>query len=222
MYWLRLVVWGLGLLGLTGCAVQFADPYYGYHDPSKTFKTEGFIAMMNQGGPFVRHPKRPQRWTDLPAYETKACITQPSKKPRALRRLAKELQKQLPEFPPQWAADQTRLYIEVPERSLFYVDADHLRPDAYPTLDQLIQLTIAFPGRVDFVGHADTTGSEPYNVHLSAKRALHLHRYFVLKGLPKVRSHSTGLGERVPRASNASAAGRQKNRRVTLVFCEID
>lgn len=205
---------------LGGCSIEYADPYYGYHDPEKTFATEGFIATMNQGGPFVRHPRKPQRWQDYPAYTSEDCKSDEAR-PKLLQRLQKAIAKDTPQFAPVWYQQDTRLLLDIPQNSIFFVDAPQLRPDSYPPLDRLVALTRDFKVRVDFVGHTDATGPASYNQSLSSLRALHLQRYFVLKGLPQPYAVSHAMGETAPIASNKTPLGREKNRRVSLIFCTI-
>lgn len=213
----------MAIIFMQGCSIQYADPYYGYLDEEKSFKTEGFIATMNQGGPFVRHPKKPERWKDLPTYKTTQCRQQPTVTTAKLRDLKSHINRALPALQNDWhGGENTLLRLEIPQQSIFFVDAPHLRPDAYATLDQLSKIINKAKVRVDFVGHADATGTAAYNQTLSARRALHLQRYFVLKGLPRIRSNSYGLGETKPLANNTTKAGRKKNRRVSLIFCTID
>ena len=205
-----------------GCSIQYADPYYGYRDDTKTFRSEGLIATMNQGGPFVRHPKRPERWKDLPAYTAQSCADQVTHQPRQLKAVLFKIQKTLPGFKTKWHANKTQLLMEIPQDSIFFVDAPHLRPDAYARLDALINIVQDKTIRIDFVGHADATGPAAYNQSLSGLRALHLQRYFVLKGISKYLTASYGLGETTPIASNTSESGRKINRRVSLIFCTIE
>ena len=77
----------------------------------------------------------------------------------------------------------------------------------------------AAAGRIDVVGHTDSTGTNAYNLDLSRRRA-----QAVLAALtpmvtaPGVRLGATGRGESEPIADNATDAGRQANRRVTITF----
>jgi OOP family OmpA-OmpF porin len=65
-------------------------------------------------------------------------------------------------------------------------------------------------------GHTDWTGSNAYNQRLSERRALAVKRYLVQKGLPGKRIFAVGKGEKQPEASNATRAGRARNRRVEV------
>ncbi|MDT3442061.1 MULTISPECIES: OmpA family protein [unclassified Pseudofrankia] len=66
-------------------------------------------------------------------------------------------------------------------------------------------------------GHADSTGPEPYNQALSARRAEAAVAYLVGTGVPAARLRVVGLGETRPVADNATPAGRAANRRVEIM-----
>jgi chemotaxis protein MotB len=79
-----------------------------------------------------------------------------------------------------------------------------------------------YAGRlIDVVGHTD---SDPIkkskwkdNWELSAQRALAVVRYLIKGGFSKDRIRAVGRGETQPIASNATASGKAKNRRVEIV-----
>ena len=60
-------------------------------------------------------------------------------------------------------------------------------------------------------------GSEAANEKLSYKRARSVLEYFLSKGLDGNRFQVSGLGERYPVATNETASGRAKNRRVEII-----
>lgn len=67
-------------------------------------------------------------------------------------------------------------------------------------------------------GHTDDVGSEARNQALSDQRARSVMAALVGLGVSPDRLQSLGFGEARPVGQNASAAGRQMNRRVELVF----
>ncbi len=71
-------------------------------------------------------------------------------------------------------------------------------------------------------GHTDDTGSDEYNMTLSAKRANAVKDFFVAKGISADRLSATGYGETKPKYANDSEANRQKNRRVELAVIAND
>ncbi len=66
------------------------------------------------------------------------------------------------------------------------------------------------------VGHADAIGSHAANQRLSLRRAAAVKAYLVAKGVDGARVTIQGKGETAPVASNKTAAGRAKNRRVNV------
>ncbi|HEU5161656.1 MAG TPA: OmpA family protein [Thermoanaerobaculia bacterium] len=65
-------------------------------------------------------------------------------------------------------------------------------------------------------GHTDSVGSDQYNYRLSQRRANSVANYLEGLGVDGGRLDTIAHGESEPRASNASASGRQQNRRVEL------
>lgn len=75
--------------------------------------------------------------------------------------------------------------------------------------------------RIDVVGHTDTDPIKKSkwkdNLELSAQRALTVVRYLIGRGIDKKRIREVGCGDARPVASNATASGKSKNRRVEIV-----
>ncbi len=75
--------------------------------------------------------------------------------------------------------------------------------------------------QVDVVGHTDTDPIKKSkwkdNWELSAQRALSVLRYLVKRGILKDTIQAVGRGESQPIASNSTASGKAKNRRVEIV-----
>jgi OOP family OmpA-OmpF porin len=71
-------------------------------------------------------------------------------------------------------------------------------------------------------GHTDSTGNEPYNEALSQRRAESVRSYLVENfKLDGDKLFARGFGEKAPIASNDTAEGRQRNRRVELSCCAV-
>jgi outer membrane protein OmpA-like peptidoglycan-associated protein len=66
----------------------------------------------------------------------------------------------------------------------------------------------------DVEGHTDGVGGHRYNQALSEKRAQAVVDYLARKGVGASRIHAAGYGETRPVESNATEAGRAKNRRI--------
>lgn len=71
---------------------------------------------------------------------------------------------------------------------------------------------------VEVEGHTDSVGSDEYNQKLSENRANAVKGRMVENGVAADRLNAVGYGESKPIADNATAEGRQKNRRVQAVF----
>jgi outer membrane protein OmpA-like peptidoglycan-associated protein len=90
-----------------------------------------------------------------------------------------------------------------------------LLPASQMELDELARIMKARPEwKLDILGHTDNVGSASNNQRLSERRARAVAKYLQEKGIPEAQLNSRGLGERFPKHSNKSAAGRLKNRRV--------
>jgi outer membrane protein OmpA-like peptidoglycan-associated protein len=69
---------------------------------------------------------------------------------------------------------------------------------------------------VDVVGHADSVGSDEYNLDLSERRADNVSDILESGGVSSYRILKAGMGERRPIASNETDSGRARNRRVEV------
>jgi outer membrane protein OmpA-like peptidoglycan-associated protein len=74
---------------------------------------------------------------------------------------------------------------------------------------------------IDVVGHTDSTGSHQYNQALSERRADSVAKYLISQKVARVRIETFGMGETRPIADNATAQGRQLNRRVELTLIPV-
>jgi chemotaxis protein MotB len=103
-----------------------------------------------------------------------------------------------------------------------------IQPEGYQVLDELIQYlkTASAEQLVRVEGHADNMeigptlkSRYPTNWDLSKARASGVLRYLVEKGgIDSARISSVGYGDTKPVVSNATEAGRQRNRRVDIVL----
>lgn len=94
-----------------------------------------------------------------------------------------------------------------------------IKPISFPSLDVLAQTLKDAPDwKLRITGHTDNTGSEPFNLKLSKARAEAVKGYLVSKGIDPTRITTDGLGSSKPIASNATAEGRNANRRVEFLI----
>jgi outer membrane protein OmpA-like peptidoglycan-associated protein len=96
-----------------------------------------------------------------------------------------------------------------------------IRESSYPSLDELANLLKKKPNfKLLIDGHTDNVGGAAYNLKLSNARANSVKQYLVDKGVDGSRITAKGYGMTKPIASNKTAAGRQKNRRVEFTIVE--
>lgn len=102
---------------------------------------------------------------------------------------------------------------------LFDTAQAELKPGATKTLDRLAQFMRDNDGtRVMIEGYTDSRGSSEYNQDLSRRRAAAVAEALESRGTDRNRVNVAGRGEDLPVANNDTAAGRQLNRRVEIVF----
>jgi len=88
-------------------------------------------------------------------------------------------------------------------------------------LDQVAPLIASSPSLFcEIQGHTDSNGNSESNRKLSFKRAIATKNYLVNKGIPPARLIAKAFGDSEPLASNRTAAGRRRNRRITFVLEE--
>lgn len=93
----------------------------------------------------------------------------------------------------------------------------NIRPAFRSSLNKLASVMNKYNQTVvHVVGHTDSTGSDAYNQDLSERRARAVKSYLTNQGVQAYRLETWGRGESEPKASNASEAGRQQNRRVEI------
>lgn len=97
-----------------------------------------------------------------------------------------------------------------------------IRDAYYANLDELAKTIREEDYAVSLRGHADSRGGYKYNWVLSDNRAISVKKYLVSKGVKEDRIITTPFGSTVPIATNTTAAGRQKNRRVEIKLKKIN
>jgi chemotaxis protein MotB len=112
--------------------------------------------------------------------------------------------------------------VEIKTDILFPSGVATLSPQAEGILQQLAATLKPFPNSIRVEGHTDnrpiSTSAFPSNWELSAARAASVVHLFTRAGMDPARLAVIGLGENRPAQSNATAEGRNANRRVLLVI----
>jgi outer membrane protein OmpA-like peptidoglycan-associated protein len=109
------------------------------------------------------------------------------------------------------------LIVSMPD-VLFDTGKAALRSAARERLAKVAGILLAYPDiRVEIDGYTDSTGTLAFNEKLSQERAAGVESYLAQQGVAGTSMTTQGFGPSDPIASNATAAGRQQNRRVEMV-----
>ncbi|HWS16788.1 MAG TPA: OmpA family protein, partial [Candidatus Elarobacter sp.] len=101
---------------------------------------------------------------------------------------------------------------------LFDFNQATLKPGAKLRLAKVSGIILAYPDlKLEIDGFTDNKGTPQYIMTLSDKRAKAVSYFLIGQGVGSDAVNTKGFGESNPVASNATAAGRQQNRRVELV-----
>lgn len=115
-------------------------------------------------------------------------------------------------------SDRLNLY-GLDEEVLFDTDKAIIKPTATRALSEIsASIGRRYQGKaVRVLGFADSRGTKDYNMDLARERAAAVKTWLVDKGMMKADMVSIeSMGEKAPVATNATAAGRQQNRRVEI------
>ena len=93
-----------------------------------------------------------------------------------------------------------------------------IRSTSHASLNRVASLLIEKNFSLKLAGHTDNTGSLQTNLRLSKERAESVKAYLVSKGANASRIEAVGYGPNQPIATNATAEGRQQNRRVEFTL----
>ncbi len=106
---------------------------------------------------------------------------------------------------------------------LFDLNKSDLRPEAKNNIASLSKILNKYPDtQVLIEGHTDSTGSFDHNQILSQQRAQSVADYAMTQQVAPNRLITKGYGPTEPVASNATAEGRQQNRRVEIAIYAND
>jgi outer membrane protein OmpA-like peptidoglycan-associated protein len=112
---------------------------------------------------------------------------------------------------------ETELNVVLTNDVLFDFDSAALRPESRNALRDMADVFQRYSDTMISVeGHADSTGRAEYNLGLSQRRAQSVADFLSGQGVSRSRIVARGHGDTRPKASNATAEGRQLNRRVEI------
>lgn len=103
------------------------------------------------------------------------------------------------------------------DRLEFDTDAATLKPSSQEQLNNIAEIMKAYPQvTIKFGGYTDNTGNPQQNMQLSQARASTAMNQVAALGIDPTRLAAEGYGEQHPVGDNATAEGRQRNRRVDI------
>ena len=118
--------------------------------------------------------------------------------------------------------------VNILDRVLFDSGEAELKPDGAAVLRKIAAILVEHPNlKVHVIGHTDNVPIAkslqkifPSNWELSAARATTVVRYLQDVGIPPQRLIASGRADYAPIASNDSADGRKKNRRIEITLID--
>ncbi len=118
--------------------------------------------------------------------------------------------------------EEDTLSFRLDDAVLFGTAEAELQPSGREAIDELVPIFQATGARISIEGHTDnrpiTTEQFPSNWELSAARASAVLRYLNRQGIKSERMRAIGYADIRPLASNDTAEGRAKNRRVEITL----
>jgi outer membrane protein OmpA-like peptidoglycan-associated protein len=116
----------------------------------------------------------------------------------------------------------TKDKLELREKVFFDTAKTSIKKESLPLLDEVAQVLKDHPevAKVAIEGHTDNVGKPATNLKLSQGRAESVKKYLVGKGVAADRLLPKGYGETKPVADNATAKGREANRRVDFIVAQ--
>ena len=195
---------------LTACAT---DPYTGESKVSKTAWGTGIGALAGAGiGALAGGEKGALIGAGVGAAAgagTGACMDGQARK----------LRQELLNTGVQVQEANGQIYLIMPGNITFDSNDANIKPAFQPVLNSIAKVINEYSKTmVQVNGYTDSTGSAATNNSLSLMRANSISNYLRLRGVNGNRIVSNGYGSSNPIASNATAAGREQNRRVEIVL----
>lgn len=113
--------------------------------------------------------------------------------------------------------DEQTINLNIPGDVTFASNSAAVSPQFYGTLDQVASVLTSYPQtQVVVLGHTDNRGAYQYNQTLSENRANAVGQYLYQRGVTPNRIATGGRSFSQPIASNNTAAGQARNRRVDI------
>lgn len=114
--------------------------------------------------------------------------------------------------------EDKRTVAEAIKNLQFETGKSTIRSASYASLNRVAEILIKKNFSLKLAGHTDNVGSDAANMKLSKDRAEAVKSYLVAQGANPSRIEAVGYGKSQPIATNSTAAGRAKNRRVEFTL----
>jgi len=138
------------------------------------------------------------------------------KKKKYVNKTYSEIKKSFPEAQVEMIKDSIKVIF--PNNLVFDVSSSKLKSGFETKLNRFGEILDKFTAtNLLIAGHTDASGNENTNLSLSLARASSVKEYLAARKIDTSRLFTWGLGEKKPIASNETAEGRMKNRRVEFV-----
>jgi len=103
----------------------------------------------------------------------------------------------------------------------FDLDKSLIRSQYFAMLNKVSNIMLQNPTyKIMLVGHTDFEGSATYNYQLGQRRSMAVRDYLVRNGISPDRVKIMSYGEELPKSSNSSNEGRQRNRRTEIIIMD--
>lgn len=108
-------------------------------------------------------------------------------------------------------------------RNVFFeTDEAELLEESIVQLNALRRILNDYPEmNIELRGYTDSRGEDDYNLSLSLRRAQAVRTWLTEQGVSETRIEATGFGEQNPIETNATEAGRTRNRRVEFFIVNM-
>jgi outer membrane protein OmpA-like peptidoglycan-associated protein len=114
------------------------------------------------------------------------------------------------------------IVLNMPSNITFDSARAEVKPQFYNTLTSVAEVFKEYKQTmIDVVGHTDSDGADDFNYDLSRRRAASVAQFLSSQQLDPNRFSVEGYGEREPIASNATASGKARNRRVEITILPL-
>lgn len=135
---------------------------------------------------------------------------------------ARRLRQELLNTGVQVSTENNQIRLIMPSNITFATDSAVFKTSFNPVLDSVAKVLKEYDKTyVQVSGYTDNTGTLAYNNTLSQKRAAAVSTYLINRGIAASRISAVGMGPSNPIASNATAAGREQNRRVEINLVQM-